>query len=299
MHKPGGPNRNSGPTESCARNSRGCSCKMNIATRCRRALHHALAAYSPTASFDSRGYVLDLRDNLLPGIDLDAIRPDFEAGAGHELEGKMRAPHSSSALAVNMFGRWRRDPISLRLQGETGFESLRCEAQCSTGLGGTAPHLDVLAVSRDAVVAVESKCLEYLQVKPAFFSPSYDTIADERAGSTFFKLIPRLRTNAGEFRSLDAAQLVKHYLGLSKSWPGKRLTLLYAYWEPKNANGFIEFVEHRKEIDRFCELVRAEPNFTFRAACHRELWTEWESADIPGWLGDQVLALRQRYDVLI
>jgi hypothetical protein len=35
-----------------------------------------------------------LRDNFLPGIDLDAVRPDFEAGAGHELEDKMRAPHS-------------------------------------------------------------------------------------------------------------------------------------------------------------------------------------------------------------
>jgi hypothetical protein len=43
--------------------------------------------------------VVDVRDNFLPGIDLDDIRPDFEAGAGHELEGKMRAPHSSSALA--------------------------------------------------------------------------------------------------------------------------------------------------------------------------------------------------------
>ena len=129
---------------------------MNIATRCRHALHQALMTYSPATRFDSQGYVVDLRDNLLPGIDLDTIRPDFEAGAGHELEGKMRAPHSSSALAVNTFGRWRRDPTSLRLQGETGFESLRCEAQCSTGLGGTAPHLDVLAVSRDAVVAVSS-----------------------------------------------------------------------------------------------------------------------------------------------
>jgi hypothetical protein len=108
-------------------------------------------------------------------------------------------------------------------------------------------------------------------VKRAFFSPSYDTIADARAKSAFFKLIPRLRTNVDEFRSLDAAQLVKHYLGLSRCWPGKRLTLLYAYWEPKNASAFDEFVEHRKEVEKFCELVRTEPNFTFNAVCHREL----------------------------
>jgi hypothetical protein len=45
--------------------------------------------------------------------------------------------------------------------------------------------------------------------------------------------------------------------------------------------------------------VGAESNFTFRAACHRELWTEWKNADSPAWLGDHVLALRQRYDLLI
>jgi hypothetical protein len=272
---------------------------MNIATRCRQALHQALLAYSPAASFDLQGYVVDLRDNLLQGIELDAIRPDFEAGAGQEVEGKMRAPHSSSALAVNMFGKWRTDPTSLRIGREAGFKSLTFEAQCSTGLGGTPPHLDVLAVSRDAVLAIESKCLEYLQVKPAFFSPSYDTIADARANSAFFKLIPGLRTNAGEFKHLDAAQLVKHYLGLSKCWPDKRVTLLYAYWEPKNASAFYQFIEHRREVEKFYQLVRAESNFTFSAACHRELWAEWENADIPEWLSDHVRTLRQRYDLLI
>jgi hypothetical protein len=208
----------------------------------------------------------------------------------------MRAPHSSSALTVNMFGRWHRDPTSLCILDQTGFESMRFERPCSTGLGGTAPHLDVLAVSRDAVVAVESKCLEYLQVKRAFFSPSYVTISDARANSVFFKLLQRLRENGEEFRRLDVAQLVKRYLGLSKCWPGKRLTLLYAYWEPRNASEFEEFVEHRKEIAKFCELVRVESNFTFRATCHRELWAEWETANTPEWLGNQVLGLRQRYD---
>jgi hypothetical protein len=273
---------------------------MNVATRCRIALHQALASYSPTAKFDEQEYVCDVRDNLLlPDIDLDSIRPDFEAGAGHELKGKMRAPHSSSALAVNMFGRWRRDPTTLRICGETGFEELRFEKPCPTGLGGTAPHLDVLAVSRDAVIAIESKCIEYLQAKHADFSPSYDTIDDARANSPFFKLIARLRDNADEFRSLDAAQLIKHYLGLTNCCPNKRITLLYAYWEPRNSAEFAEFNEHRKEVENFRELVSGESNFTFSAVCQRELWAEWENSKAPEWLGAQVQALRQRYDLLI
>lgn len=277
----------------------GCSSPTNVAIRCRQALHQSLVACSRAAMFDPQRYVVDLRDNLVPGIDLDDIRSDFESGAGHELQSKMRAPHSSAALAVNTFGRWRRDPSSLHIQGETGFESLRFEARCSTGLGGTSPHLDVLAVSRDAVVAVESKCLEYLQGKQPIFSRSYDTITDARAKSAVFKLLQQLRTNAHEFRSLDVAQLVKHYLGLTNCWPGKRLTLLYLYWEPENAGNFDQFVEHRKEIEHFCKLVGVESNFTFRAACHRELWAEWEIADSPEWIRNQVQALRLRYDLLI
>jgi len=256
-------------------------------------------AYRPAAVFDPQGYVIELSDNFLSGINLENIRPDFDAGAGHELNGKMRAPHSSSALAVNMFGRWRRDPSSLRLQGETGFESLRFEQQCPTGLGGTPPHLDLLAVSRDAVVAVESKCLEHFQAKHAYFSPSYDTIADSREKSAFFKLIPRLRENADEFKRLDVAQLVKHYLGLTKCWSDKPITLLYLYWEPKNASEFDEFVEHRREVEKFSELVGAESKLTFRAACHRELWDEWRNSGAPAWLRGHVMALGQRYDLII
>jgi len=55
----------------------------------------------------------------------------------------------------------------------------------------------------------------------------------------------------------------------------------------------------RKEVEKFCELVGAEPNLTFRAVCHRALWAEWEKADLPEWPEDQVLAFRQRCDLLI
>jgi hypothetical protein len=270
-----------------------------LSTRCHRALHQALAAYRPTATFDEHGYVTDVHDNFLYGIELEDIRSDFEAGAGRELKGKMRAPHSSSALAVNTFGRWSGEPSSLCICGHTGFKSLKFEQQCPTGLGGTAPHLDVLAVAPKAVVAVESKCLEHLHLKHVDFSPSYLTITDARAGSPFFKLALHPREIRYEFKRLDAAQLVKHYFGLSKCWPDKRITLLYAYWEPQNANDFNEFVEHRREVEEFRDLVSAESNFTLRAVCYRELWDDWGNADTPVWLRDHVRALRKRYDVTV
>jgi hypothetical protein len=272
---------------------------MNVAARSRMALLRALVKCSPTAKPDRYGYVDDVRANLVAGVDLEDIRADFEAGAGDELGSKMRAVHSSSALAANTFGRWRKNPSHLRIQGVTGFNSLRFEAQCATGLGGVPPHLDVLAISHDAIVGIESKCTEYLAPKRAYFSPRYDTISDARAKSVFFSLIARLRENANEFKYLDVAQLVKHYLGLTRCWPGIRLVLLYAFWEPRNAGEFREFRDHREEVDKFSGLVRAESDLVFNAVTHREFWEQWENADAPPWLRAHVSALRERYDILI
>jgi hypothetical protein len=48
---------------------------------------------------------VEVAANLLPGIGLDDIEAEFAADAGAELESKMLAPWSSSALAVNSFAR--------------------------------------------------------------------------------------------------------------------------------------------------------------------------------------------------
>jgi hypothetical protein len=37
---------------------------MNIASRCSQALHHALAAYCPSAKFDEQGYVTKALPNF-------------------------------------------------------------------------------------------------------------------------------------------------------------------------------------------------------------------------------------------
>src|SRR5262245_54847110 len=86
-----------------------------IGKRTRRALGEALERVRPGVKRDEHGYVVRLEDNLLPGITRSEIEEAFGAGAGQELEGKMRAPWSSSALAVNSFAPWQRDPALLTL----------------------------------------------------------------------------------------------------------------------------------------------------------------------------------------
>jgi hypothetical protein len=86
-----------------------------LASRARRTLGVALYRMRPGAVLDEKGYVVRLEDNLLPGIARAEIEAAFGAGAGQELEGKMRAPWSSSALAVNSFAPWQPNPGSLTL----------------------------------------------------------------------------------------------------------------------------------------------------------------------------------------
>jgi hypothetical protein len=76
--------------------------------RARRALGVSLERIIPGVEQDRSGWVLDLEQNFLPGITRAEIAEEFGAGAGNELDGKMNAPWSSSALAVNSFSPWRR-----------------------------------------------------------------------------------------------------------------------------------------------------------------------------------------------
>ena len=114
----------------------------------RRLALHALArgllAVRPDMVLSPQGYVEDLADNLVPGVE----RPQFETeGDGNELGGKIRAARSSAALAVNAFARFKDAPGALILAGMSGFVGLRFEAKLPTGLrGGRVPNLDLLAI---------------------------------------------------------------------------------------------------------------------------------------------------------
>src|SRR4051812_16935044 len=121
--------------------------------RARTTLGDALECVRLGAGRDAHGYVVELEDNLLQGITRAEIKEAFGAGAGQELEGKMRAPWSSSALAVNSFAPWQRDPTLLSLAGISGFtETLAFETKCPNGLSAIPPHLDVLLERGDEIV---------------------------------------------------------------------------------------------------------------------------------------------------
>ena len=231
------------------------------------------------ACLDSLGYLSDYSDALLEGVHPDAFVADLMTGAGNELEGKFRAPHSSSALAVNAFGWFAGKPGLASLAGHEGLDLVGFEQKFPTGLArAQPPNLDVVLHGSSGLVAVESKCLEYLSPKEAKFSPRYrEEIVDERRdGPWYTEMIRLMEEGRSSYRHLDVAQLIKHALGLSYRQEGD-MTLVYVWWEPANADENRVFAAHRDEIRQFAERIGGG-SLDFAAVSYPELWSEWASS---------------------
>lgn len=284
---------------------------MTLQKRILTQLERGYRTRFPTADIDDRGYLPTAKDNLLDGISLELVAEDFGSSAGQEMyvkdsnsgkRPKMAALHSSSALAVNTFGQWRADAASLSLAKRTGFHGLRFEAKFPILARGTPPHLDLLAVSENAVMAVESKFTEYLSRHSAHFAESYDAFWAGRDGGPWREEMKRLKVHAAAYVHLDAAQLIKHYMGLRRqmeraadpAWRGGNVTLLYVYWEPENADQIFEFCAHRKEVDEFSARVAGD-DIKFIALRYLDLLSQWSAFQYPDWLPSHLQRLKQRY----
>lgn len=267
----------------------------------RAALTRGLLVTRPGIELSAAGYVSDIEENLLPGIARRHFEADLLQGDGDELRSKFKAAHSSSALAVNCFARFKDVPGGLALNGHSGF-AIRFEAKCPTGLlRGRAPNLDVLGETASYVVGIESKCTEYLSAKrgsvnPLFKEAYFQEIRDERRDGPWFHTMKDISFGTQTFAHLDAAQLVKHAFGLAHCFKDRITSLLYLYWEPTDAEEYSVFAEHREEILCFGKMVSG--GFpAFLAMSYAELWSFWLQSECPPWLHSHIVNLRSRYAV--
>lgn len=264
------------------------------------ALGRALQSVRPDLPLSRSDSVSCWKDNLVPGIEPSWFQAELEEGDGGELKGKFRAAHSSSALAVNTFARFKPTPELLSLAGWSGFECFQFEAKCTAGIvGRRSPNLDLLLTLPSEVIGVESKCTEHLTKHTAKFAAAYDEqITDRRRETAWFRLMHKLIEEPRRYRYLDAAQLVKHAFGLGHCFASLNVALLYLYWEPRNAGDFPEFREHRNEVARFVsEVAGTKPSF--KAMSYRDLWATWSELQSPDWLPAHLAALKSRYDIEI
>ncbi len=269
----------------------------NARAACVAGLMEGLRHANPAAVVDKAGYVARPEDNLIAGLSLSDFAEDLAGGAGQELAGKFRAVHSSAALAINCFAPLRANAHSFDLGECRELKVEGFERRFPTGLTrAQAPHLDVVVSAPGEMVAIESKCLEYLTPKRVSFSERYRTeIIGERCDSPWFAEMLRLVSRSGpSYRFLDAAQLIKHAFGLVRT-AAQPTTLFYLYWEPMDAGLSPLFERHRAEIAAFADRV-AGSSLKFASMSYPELWAAWdETGDL--FLTRHAATLRARYEV--
>jgi hypothetical protein len=184
--------------------------------------------------------------------------------------------HSSSALVVNLFDYWSARDLSallIALGLRPGAQSLEFEAQFATGLEGIPPNLDACIRYGDGrIVGVESKYTEWLTRKPlgkAPFKLKYFPDGKRlwaKAGLAHCQdLAERLQSGAMHFRHLDAAQLLKHALGLGCCSHGS-FELYYLYYAVSDREAEV----HRSEAMQFADLIGSD--FPFHVRTYQEVY---------------------------
>ncbi len=108
-------------------------------------------------------------------------------------------------------------------------------------------------------------------------------------------LLDELVEAPNSYAHIDAAQLVKHYLGLRQTFPADEVMLLYVYWEPENHDVDPLFASHRVEIAAVEERVM-DSDIPLIATDYGTLWRQWEEIQTP-WLDTHLRELERRYTI--
>jgi hypothetical protein len=266
--------------------------QASLVQRTGAALAEALRHDRPSLPSESGGRVRRVSDLLIDGV-ADHQLPDSVDRT------RLKSPQSAAALAINSFLPWQRAPDQLPLCGWIGFDAVQFEVRCPTGLRGTPPHLDLLALREGMAVAVTVRCTEYLSRRKATVASSYDRLlAATPALELWLRVLQDLRARPTRYRHLDLGCLVKYALALGRTFPDRSTTLLYLFWEPLNAEQFDEFRRHRAELAALGEEVRGA-RVVLQAKSFNALWREWAERRQPTWLAGHVARLRARYGVTI
>jgi hypothetical protein len=218
------------------------------------------------------GRVKSLEDNLFGPLHPES-RKEISEGDGGEMGtpenvGKLYSLWSSAALPCNVFDYWRERSLApllsaLSVQDST-YEQPRFEQKFRTGVRNAQANLDVLfraSGSGCLPIAVESKFTEPYQsgerecLRPSYFQKveTWDTLPACRATAESLSIPKR-------FEYLDAGQLLKHILGLTRTFGQSRFVLLYLWFEVEGSEASDK---HRGEVVEFSHLVAPEVLFRF------------------------------------
>ena len=210
---------------------------------------------------------------------------------------KMSALHSSSALVVNLFQYWQNQEINktpllialglvndndkvgdVKIKFEEKLQIKYEDGKIIKNVKFGTPNLDVMIEFDDKVIAIESKFTEPYINESDKNSEMQDSYIKKES---LWKEIPHIEKLANAIHAqnyqienckikesievlrktkrLDAAQLIKHILGLrtdnEKISKDKKITLLYLWYD---VPGTEEAKEHQEEIEAFASIAKAD-----------------------------------------
>ena len=259
-----------------------------------------------------KNYLNDLSQNLFTLLSQETISC-FEQGNGKEMQesdttqAKMKAIHSSSVLVVNLFQYWQgkdlypllaacklpttktvtkvhenvgseTDSRMVEVNKPLEYKDMKFEEKFKIFPNTTPANIDVV-VRGDFDFAFESKFTEPYGSKHDGLKAKY--VEDASLWDSLpnlYKLATEISPNNNKFRYLDAAQLIKHILGLKKNYDlpaaqGKRelrvkhnFYLVYLWYDVLGRDGFL----HQEEINQFASIAEKD-NIHFKAITYQEV----------------------------
>jgi hypothetical protein len=221
------------------------------------------------------GYVLSPEDNLItPFSNWKQIESEIGHGQRHELKvdkrnGKVKfcAVYSSTVLCVNNFAPIKEsvNKTEFNLFGYSGFENASFEKKVHIGLG--TPNLDFFIENNNVSIGIESKFTEHFEASlkhtkeklcEYYNSPRLKFLPQDFMNKV---ILPYISEPNKMF--LDAAQLIKHTIGLLKltNKTGKKAVLVYIYWLPYNFKEYDVCIQHEEEIKQFATRIKTFIDF--------------------------------------
>ena len=233
-------------------------------------------ALSNNITFSDKGYVENLSENILDGLDIEVKKRFLHAG-GYELKSKMMALHSSSALVVNIFQYYKRklmksEDITAILKAcninSTTINYIDFEVKFPISSIKAIPNLDIVFRSANGMVyGLESKFTEtyrkYQFTMDSYLQPRYQSIwvnlenIHKALESEYFD----------HYCYLNYPQLLKHILGLKSELKDiHKFQLIYLWYDLGCERSF----KHRKEIQNFAELL-SKDGIVFKSVTYQEI----------------------------
>ena len=252
------------------------------------------------SEFPDRGeknYLEEVADNLFNKSLSEQTKKEFGKGDGNETsdsgkEGtsraKMKSLHSSSAIVVNLFQYWQEKDLSpvlyaCKLCSKNPSDSVnkikfeeKFQISDDKSRFPRMPNVDVVIEGfQNKILAIESKFSEpYVSKRPESKVISKKYVDDKsfwNGLSNLYELANEISSTNDQFDYLDAAQLIKHVLGLmndkEKNKKGKNgFCLLYLWYDVIGEDG----AKHRAEIEHFTKITK-DDEINFKHITYQEI----------------------------